>query len=250
MSNTDSKLKVAALADIHVRETSRGVYQNLFSEISKNADILLLCGDLTDLGLPEEAEVLGKELQSLSIPVIGVLGNHDYHNDKQHDVAQILQRNKLFFVHGTEYIFEKDRKKYAFTGAKGFGGGFRPSMWGRFGEPEQKAFYDAVALEVQTLENGLQQLERMPDLAGKFVLLHFAPIRDTLHGELQELYSFLGSTRLEEVIDRYSVTAVFHGHSHYGYPKGRTEKNIPVYNVAYPLMQKTSPQRPYALIEI
>lgn len=248
--NSLSKLRIAALGDLHVRNNSTGSYQNLFAEISKNADILLLCGDLTDLGLPEEAEILGKELQACTVPVVGILGNHDYHNRKENEVARILQQNKLNFVHGVEFILEKNGKRYGFTGAKGFGGGFRPSMWGRFGEPEQKAFYDAITKEVQTLENGLNRLQRMNDIDGIFVLLHFSPIRETLHGELQELYPFLGSTKLEEVIDRYTVNAVFHGHSHFGYPKGKTEKGIPVYNAAYQLMQKTNPQHPYALIQI
>jgi Icc-related predicted phosphoesterase len=250
MATSGKALHIAALGDLHIHETSVGIFQNVFADVSKRADVLLLCGDLTHFGLPEEAEVLGHELQSLTIPVVGVLGNHDFHNDKQHEVVQILQKNNVHFVHAREYIFEKDGKKYAFTGAKGFGGGFRPSMWGRFGEPEQKAFYDAVENEVQTLENGLTQIGRMPDLSGRFVLMHFSPIRDTLRGELEELYPFLGSTRLEEVIDRYPVNAVFHGHAHFGSPEGKTEKSIPVYNVAYPLMQKVNPQQPYFLLSV
>lgn len=250
VKNNENKLRIAAIGDLHVKETSNGAFQKLFEEISNKADVILLCGDLTDLGLTTEAEVLGAELKHCSIPIIGVLGNHDYHNRKEHEVSQILQNNKLNFVHGTEYIFEKNGKKYGFTGAKGFGGGFRPSIWGRFGEPEQKAFYDAVSKEVQTLELGLNRLQRMPDIERIIVLLHFSPIRETLHGELQELYPFLGSTRIEEVIDRYEVDSVFHGHSHFGYPKGRTEKGIQVYNCAYPLMQKTSPEKPYTLVEL
>lgn len=245
-----NKLRIAALGDLHVKEISRGMYQSLFEEISKNADLLVLCGDLTDLGLVSEAEVLVKELQSASIPKIAVLGNHDYENDKQSDITQLLQKSGVTVLYGTEYILEKEGKKYGFTGAKGFGGGFRPSMWGRFGESEQKAFYDAVSGEVQQLENGINRLMRTADLSNMLVLLHFSPIRDTLHGELPELYAFLGSTRLEEVIDRYPVSAVFHGHSHFGYPKGKTEKGIPVYNAAYPLMQRINPKAPYALVEI
>lgn len=253
MSNNEQnndKLRIAAIGDIHVRDTSRGTYQNLFEDISKNADVLLLCGDLTDLGLMTEAEILVEELRLCTIPIIAVLGNHDYESDKQDEILQLLQQNKVIVLRGTEYVLEVRGKKYGFTGVKGFGGGFRPSMWGRFGETEQKAFYDAVANEVQQLENGLNRLQRTADLVKLFVLLHFSPIRDTLHGELQELYAFLGTTRLEEVIDRYPVTAVFHGHSHFGYPKGKTDKGIPVYNAAYPLMQKTYPKSPYTMVEI
>ncbi len=250
MNQNNHKLKIAALGDLHVKETSRGMYQSLFEEVSKNADLLILCGDLTDLGLISEAEVLVKELQSATIPKIAVLGNHDYESDKQSDITQLLQKSGVTVLYGTEHILEKEGRKYGFTGAKGFGGGFRPSMWGRFGETEQKAFYDAIAGEVQQLENGINRLMRTADLAKMIVLLHFSPIRETLHGELPELYPFLGSTRLEEVIDRYPISAVFHGHSHFGYPKGKTDKGIAVYNCAYPLMQKTSPGKPYALVEI
>lgn len=249
MTESTTTLKIAAIGDIHVKETSRGVYQTLFEDISKNADALVLCGDLCDLGLVSEAEILVKELAACTIPVIAILGNHDYENNKQDEIVKMLKENKVQIVHGVEYILEHRGKKYGFTGVKGFGGGFRPSMWGRFGEPEQKAFYDAIAGEVQQLENGLNRLMRTADLEKMFVVLHFAPVRDTLHGELPELYPFLGSTRLEEVIDRYPVAAVFHGHAHFGYPKGKTEKGIPVYNVASPIMQKTSPKQPYALVE-
>ena len=249
MNQDKPKLKIAAMGDLHVKETSRGTYQSLFEEISKNADVLLLCGDLTDLGLVTEAEVLVKELQSATIPKIAVLGNHDYENNKQSDITQLLQKSGIIVLYGTDYIYEKEGVKFGFTGAKGFGGGFRPSIWGRFGEPEQKAFYDAVSDEVQQLENGINRLMRTADLSNMFVLLHFSPIRETLHGELKELYAFLGSTRLEEVIDRYPLSAVFHGHSHFGYPKGKTEKGIPVYNTAYPLIQKHTPKTPYVLVE-
>lgn len=245
---TDAKLHIAAIGDLHVRETSEGAYQQIFEEISKEADILLLCGDLTDLGLTEEAEVLVRELHHCTIPVLGVLGNHDYHNDKQHEVAQILQNYKVIFIHGTEYIYEKNGKKYGFTGAKGFGGGFKPNMWGRFGEHEQKEFYDAVAKEVEVLENGLTRIVS-PEIEKRFVVLHYSPIRSTLEGELQELYPFLGSTRLEEVINRYEVTAVFHGHSHYGSPEGRTANKVPVYNVALSVMKKLNEKKQYRLVE-
>lgn len=245
----EKKLRIAALGDIHIKETSRGTYQTLFEEISKQAEVLLLCGDLTDLGLISEAEILIKELGFVTIPIIAVLGNHDYESDKQKEITQMLQQNKITILHGTEYILEIDGKKYGFTGVKGFGGGFRPSMWGRFGEAEQKAFYDAIAGEVQQLENGINRLMRTADLTKMIVLMHFSPIRETLHGELPELYPFLGSTRLEEVIDRYPISAVFHGHSHFGYPEGKTDKGIQVYNCAYPLMQKVNIQKPYTLVE-
>ena len=246
---SNNKLRIAAISDIHVRETSRDAYQAMFAEMAEKSDILLLCGDLTDLGLLTEAEILVKELGAYPKPKIAVLGNHDYEGNNQNEIVKILQTHNVYVVHGVDYIFDKDGKKYGFTGVKGFGGGFRPSMWGRFGEPEQKAFYDAIAGETQQLENGLNRLMRTAGLEKLFVLLHFSPIRETLHGELQELYAFLGSSRLEEVIDRYPVTAVFHGHAHFGYPSGKTDKGIFVYNVALPVMQKINPKQPYAIVE-
>ncbi len=249
MTELTSKLRIAAVGDIHVKETSAGIYQKMFADISQKADILLLCGDLTNLGLPEETQILVTELKTCTIPVIAVLGNHDHESDNSNQVFHMLQENGTHVLQGTEFIFEKENKKYGFTGVKGFGGGFRPSMWGRFGEKEQKAFYDAVSTEVSQLEVGLNTLTRTHDLEKNFVLMHFSPVRDTLVGEVEELYPFLGSTRLEEVIDRYQVSAVFHGHAHFGTHLGKTEKEIPVYNVALPVMETINPQQPFALIE-
>jgi Icc-related predicted phosphoesterase len=246
----NEKLKIAALADIHVHETSTGVYKELFSKLSDEADILMLCGDLTDLGLPKEAEVLANELSTVRIPVVAVLGNHDYESDTPNEVSDILKSAKVFMLEGTDYLFTHHGEEYGITGIKGFGGGFQPYMWGRFGEVEQKAFYDALAKEMQALENGLNRLQHLaPNHA--LVMMHYAPIRATLHGEIPELYAFLGSSRMEEVIDRYeNVAAVIHGHAHFGAPEGKTTKGIPVYNVAYPLMQRLHPKTPYKIIEL
>lgn len=247
---TQEKIRIAAVADLHVHETSQGVYATLFSEIAENADILLLCGDLTDLGLPIEAEILAKELSSCKIPVIAVLGNHDFESEKQEEVATILKNANVYILEGTDYLFEKNGQQYGITGVKGFGGGFLPYMWARFGEKEQKAFYDALAMEIQALENGLNRLRHLPK-GHCVVMTHFSPIRGTLHGEIPELYAFLGSTRMEEVIDRYeNVAAVFHGHSHFGSPEGKTTKGYPVYNVAFPLLQRINAKQPYRIVEL
>lgn len=245
----ETKLTLAALGDLHVKQTIDQNYESLLSSISQEADILLLCGDLTDLGLPEEAHNLVKVLSSCTIPIVAVLGNHDFESGKEKDVAKILAENKIHVLDGNEFVFEKDGKKYGFTGVKGFGGGFRPNMWGRFGEKEQKEFYDAVATEVQQLENGLNRLQSL-EVDHMIVLLHFSPIRETLQGEVEELYAFLGSTRLEEVIDRYPVDLVFHAHAHHGNTQGKTAKTVPVYNVALPLLQRLTPNTPYALVEL
>lgn len=249
-NENQTKIKIAALSDIHIKKTSEGAYKELFGKINKDADILALCGDLTDLGLIEEARILVNELKILTIPVVAVLGNHDYETNLQNEITNLLVENKINVLEGSEYVFEKDSKKIGFTGVKGFGGGFQPYMWGRFGEEAQKAFYDAIASEVQNLENGISKIQD-ETLAARFVLLHFAPIRETCVGDIVEMYPFLGSTRLEEVIDRYkNITGVIHGHSHHGTPEGKTAKGIPVYNVAYPLMQREFADKPYRIIKI
>lgn len=243
-------LKIAALSDIHVHETSVGQYKDLFGEIAEKADMMLLCGDLTDLGTVTEAEVLAEQLRSVRIPIIAVLGNHDHESEIPEEVSRILKSANVFMLEGTDYLFDHQGKQYGITGVKGFGGGFQPYMWNRFGEIEQKAFYDALAKEIQALENGLNRLRHL-EKGHCIVMMHFAPIRATLHGEIPELYAFLGSTRMEEVIDRYeNIAAVVHGHAHFGSPEGKTVKGIPVYNVAYPLMQRINPKQPYRIIEL
>jgi Icc-related predicted phosphoesterase len=249
MNNAKPKIKIEALGDIHIKETSKDSLQSIVRSVNADADLLLLCGDLTNLGLPEEADVLIEELKQSQVPVLAVFGNHDYESDMQDVLRKKLLNHRVIVLEGDEYIFEKDERKIGFTGIKGFGGGFNPNMWGRFGEKEQKAFYDAIETEVQRLEIGLNSMQNK-ELDEQIVLLHFSPIRATLEGDVVELYPFLGSSRLEEVIDRYDVTAVFHGHSHFGSPEGKTAKGIPVYNVALPLMQKLTPDKPYKILEI
>lgn len=249
MNNVKQKISIAALGDTHITETSKESLQTILEGINNEADILLLCGDLTNLGQPFEVDILIDELSLCNIPILAVFGNHDYESDLQDELHKKLLDKNILVLEGTEYIFEKDGRKVGFTGVKGFGGGFNPYMWGRFGEKEQKAFYDAIASEVQNLEVGLNMLQGK-DLDGRFVLLHYSPIKATVEGDKVELYPFLGSSRLEEVIDRYEVTAVFHGHSHYGKPEGTTAKGIPVYNVALPLLQKINPDKPYKVLEV
>jgi Icc-related predicted phosphoesterase len=249
MNNAKQKIKIAAIGDIHIKETSGDILKPVLQDINENADILLLCGDLTNLGQMNEAEILITELSLCRIPVIAVFGNHDYESNLQDDIHKKLLDQNIIILDGTEYVLEKGERKIGFTGVKGFGGGFTPYMWGRFGEKEQKAFYDAIASEVQKLEVGLNGLQSK-ELDARIVLLHFSPIKATVEGDKVELYPFLGSSRLEEVIDRYAVTGVFHGHSHFGTPEGKTTKGIPVFNVAMPLLMKINPEKPYKIFEV
>lgn len=243
-ATNNNKIRIAALGDIHMEPTKVGIYKELFADISTKADVLCLCGDLTDHGLPREAELLIEELSACTIPIVGVLGNHDYDKDMQKDIAKILS-GKISMLNGTNVVVNGVH----FSGIKGFGGGFAPLMWGRIGEYAQKVFYDEAEREAEKLENALNELVRTQ--AEKIVvLMHFSPIKTTVEGDSIELYAFLGSTRFEEVIDRYAIQSVFHAHSHFGTPSGKTGKGAQVYNVSYPLMYKTTPNTPYGLIEL
>lgn len=237
-----TKLKIAAVGDLHVKESSSGAYKSLFESMSQNADVALFAGDLCDLGLPAEAEVLAQELKSLQIPAIGVLGNHDYQSDKQEKVKEILTQAGMHVL-GTE-PFEYDG--VGFAGVKGFGGGFEQFTLGSFGEKLYKDFVQEAINESLSLENQLKQIESKK----KVVVMHYSPIKATLEGESPEIFPFLGSSRFVEPIEVSEVSAVFHGHAHHGTHKGNAPKGIPVYNVSYLIMQKLNPEKPYASIEI
>ena len=238
----NKKIKIASLGDIHVKETSQGAYKELFKKISEKAQILTLAGDLCDLGLPKEAEVLAEELNSLTIPVVGVFGNHDYQSDNVEEVRTILTQAGLQLL-GTEPV---EIEGVGFAGVKGFGGGFEKYMLGSFGEPMIKQWVQETLNEVLALENQLKQIEAKK----KVVIMHYAPISQTLEGESPEIFPFLGSSRFLEPIENFEVNAVFHGHAHHGTYEGKTPKGIPVYNVARLIMEKRDPESPFALIEI
>lgn len=239
----DKKIRIAALADIHAKEESKGEFNSLFQEISEKADILLICGDLTEQGLPNEAKILADELSNCKIPILGILGNHDYANKQQDKIKEIISSVTNFtFLEGRTYQF----KDVGFTGAKGFGGGFDNHMVGPFGEEILKRFV------YETINESLHLEEQLNSLKTKYkvVILHYSPIRQTVEGEPLEVFPFLGSSRLAEPLDHFNVSMAFHGHAHYGKPEGKTLKGVPIYNVCYPLLKKINPKQPYFLTEI
>jgi Icc-related predicted phosphoesterase len=244
MMEEKERLRIAAVADIHVKKTSQGAFQALFANASDNADVLLLCGDLTDYGAVEEAKILAKELtSSLRIPALGVLGNHDYEAGKQEEIEKILTDAGVTILDGdaTEIM------GVGFAGVKGFGGGFGRRSLGAWGEEIIKKFVHETIEEALKLESALARL-RTPQ---KIAVLHYSPIQATVQGEPPEIVAFLGSTRLEEPIDRYRVSTVFHGHAHHGTLEGRTKGNAAVYNVALPLLKIKFPdQPPFRIVEI
>jgi Icc-related predicted phosphoesterase len=230
-------VRLAAVGDLHTKKASQGELQSLFREMTESADIALLCGDLTDYGTVEEAEILAHELSAgLRIPAIGVLGNHDFESGLQHEVAKIVGQAGVTMLDGDSL----ELHGIGFGGVKGFIGGFGRRQLGFWGEKSIKDLVHETIEEVLKLETALARL-RTPQKIG---VLHYAPIQATLTGEPPEVIPFCGSSRLEEPLDRYRVNAVFHGHAHHGSPEGRTHGNAPVFNVAMPLLKRLYPERP------
>jgi Icc-related predicted phosphoesterase len=235
----EPKLKVAAIGDLHARQRTSAL-RELFSEISAAADVLVLCGDLTDVGQPAEAESLAEDLRACSIPVIGVLGNHDYESGLAEQVSRILCDRGVRLLDG--HSFEMDG--VGFVGVKGFAGGFGARMLSAFGEAAVKNFVAEAMNESMRLENAMRTVSSKRAV----VVLHYAPIQETVADEPPEIYPFLGCSRLAETIDRFRVSAVVHGHAHRGRYEGRTPGGAPVFNVAFAVPKPTG--RPYALLEI
>jgi Icc-related predicted phosphoesterase len=236
-------LRLAAVGDLHCTKNSRGTLQWLFSRIAESADILLLCGDLVDYGQLEEAEVLAKELAGVRIPMLAVLGNHEFESGQQSEVRRILSNAGVVVLDGDAY----EVQGIGFAGVKGFGGGFGERALQPWGEESIKKFVHEAVSESLKLESALAKLRTDQRVA----LLHYSPIQDTVVGEPPEIFPFLGSSRLEEPLNRYPVTAVFHGHAHRGNPDGKTHSGVPVYNVAMKALQCAFPDRPpFRLVEI
>ena len=237
-------LRVAAVGDLHCTKASEGAFQSLFAKIQESADVVALCGDLTDYGTPDEARVLAKELTVMRLPKLAVLGNHDFESDAAAEVAQILaDAAGVMVLDGTAV----EVLGVGFAGAKGFPGGFGERALQSWGEAPIKAFVRAAIDETLKLESALARL-RTP---GRVALLHYAPVGGTVAGEPAEIYPFLGSSRLEEPLNRYRPSVVFHGHAHRGQPEGTTATGVPVYNVALPLLRRRFPEQPpFRVVEV
>lgn len=236
-------IRFAAVGDLHCRVESAGSLRPLFAQAAEAADALLLCGDLTDYGLPEETHVLAEELTAARIPVVAVLGNHDFESGKPDEVRHILTEagvrvldGEICEIHGV-----------GIAGVKGFAGGYGRSALGPWGENAIKQFVNEALHEVLKLESALAKLRTEQRIA----MLHYSPIEATVRGEPTEIFAFLGTSRLEEPLIRYPVTAVCHGHAHRGTPEGKTVNGTPVYNVARPLLQRAYPERPaFRIVEV
>ncbi|HEV7347605.1 metallophosphoesterase family protein [Telluribacter sp.] len=240
------KVRIAAVADIHIRETDKGKWADCFKEISEKADVLLLCGDLTDTGDEMEAEVLAEELKHCKIPVVAVLGNHDYEKNRHKLIRQVVQSENVHVLDGEAVVI----KGVGFAGVKGFGGGFDNHMLSMFGEGAMKAFVQEAVDEALRLDRALARLDADHEDIKKIAVLHYAPIKETIVGEPEAIFPFLGSSRLADPLRRRNVLAAFHGHAHVGTLEGETSGGVKVFNVAKPILTKAGFTPPVFILEV
>ncbi|MCU7547734.1 metallophosphoesterase [Chitinophagaceae bacterium LB-8] len=241
-----AKTRIAAVGDIHIRETDKGKWVDYFKEVSAQADILVICGDLTDTGDEVEAQVLVEELKACTIPVVAVLGNHDHEKGRHKLIRQILLKEGVHMLDG-EAVAIKD---VGIAGVKGFGGGFDKHMLSMFGEGAMKAFVQEAVDEALHLDRALARLDAEYSVSKKIAIMHYSPIKETVIGEPEPIYPFLGSSRLSEPLNRRKVDAAFHGHAHVGKLEGETSGGVKIFNVAIPILLKSGYKYPFYLYEI
>lgn len=245
MAEETTKTRIAAIGDIHVKETDKGKWVDLFKEASHKADVLLICGDLTDTGDETEAQVLAEELKGCTIPVVAVLGNHDYEKGRHKLIRQIMLKEGVHMLDGESVVLNN----VGFAGVKGFGGGFDNHMLSMFGEGAMKAFVQEAVDEALHLERALARLEGEYENIKKIAVLHYSPIKQTVVGEPEVIYPFLGSSRLAEPLVRRGVTAAFHGHAHIGTLEGEVN-GVKIFNVAKPILVQKGYPHPFFLFEL
>lgn len=221
-------IRVAAVGDIHVGPDSVGLVRKHLAGVPERADVLLIAGDLTKSGAPEEAELLAAELQGIDAKIVAVLGNHDHHSDREADVARILSDVGVVMLEGDSVVIDAPEGTIGVAGVKGFGGGFTGASGSEFGEREMKAFVAHTRERAEALEAALTSVEADVRIA----LMHYSPTRETLQGEPPEIFPFLGSYLLAEAVDRAGADLVLHGHAHRGREHGLTPGGIHVRNVA------------------
>jgi Icc-related predicted phosphoesterase len=228
-------IRVAAVGDVHVGRDSRGTLKPHWEHLDERADVFLLAGDLTKRGLPEEAAVLADELRGLSLPVVAVLGNHDYESDREKEVADVLGEVGVTVLEGSAVTLDLNGCRVGVAGSKGFGGGFPGAMGSDFGEPEMKAFMR----HARTVAHGLETaMESVADADVRIALMHYAPVEGTLRGERLEIWPFLGCYFLAEAVDKTGADVAIHGHAHGGSEKGVTPGGVHVRNVAQPVLRR------------
>lgn len=221
-------IRVAAAGDLHCAEPLRDRIERAFAALEGNSDLVLLAGDLTTHGLPEQAAVLADACRVLTMPVVAVLGNHDHHSGRADEVTAVLEEAGVYVLDRSHVILELDETEIGIVGVKGFVGGFPGAEIPDFGEPLLREIYRETTLEVEALERGL---EAVAGCHRNAVLMHYAPVTDTLVGEPEPIWAFLGSGRLAAPIGMHRPDLVVHGHAHQGSSLGAIGE-VPVRNVA------------------
>lgn len=235
-------MRLAAAADLHAGRTEPELLHELVTGACREADALVLAGDLTDLGLPEQAEVLLEVLEPCTIPVVATLGNHDCEGGFERKLASLLAQSGVYLLDGSGVVLEG----VGFAGVRGFGGGFGKNVVAPFGERALKDFVQESIRQAEVLRRELRALPARRRVA----VLHYAPVTATLEGEPPELYPLLGTSRLEWALDESRATVAFHGHAHSGSPEGKTRGGVPVYNVSLPVLRRAGSPKPYVTFEV
>ena len=235
-------MRIAAVADLHFSPQSYDRIRDAMGRLRDEADLLILAGDLTNLGKTEEMESMLASFMRLRVPIVAVLGNHDFECGKQEELSKMMAAEGVKVLDGSGY----ERDGVGFAGTKGFIGGFGRGVLTAFGEPEVKAFVQTTINETLKLERALSMLRTEK----RIVVTHYAPVIDTVKGEPEQIFPYLGSGRLAEVIDRHQAILAVHGHAHHGSLEGKTTGGVPVYNVALPLLMARTPPAPYRLFDV
>jgi len=235
-------MRIAATADLHFTPARFQALHDQMNRVREEADVFVLAGDLTNYGRPEEMEPLLNVLVRLRLPIVAVLGNHDYESGREGDLMRMLSQEGIKVLDGSAY----ERDGVGFAGTKGFVGGFGRGVLTAFGEPEVKTFVRASIEEALKLERAMSQLRTQK----RVIVLHYAPIAATVEGEAKEIFPFLGTSRLAEVVDRHGADLVIHGHAHNGKCDGKTPGGVPVHNVAITLLQSQNPSAVYRIFEV
>jgi len=234
-------MRIAATADLHY-SAQRVALKDQLARVRDEADVLVVAGDLTNFGQPNEMEPLVNVLVRLRLPIVAVLGNHDYESGKHEELMRMMTAEGIKVLDGTGY----ERDGVGFAGTKGFVGGFGRGVLTAFGEPEIKTFVKASIDEAMKLERAMSQLRTEK----RVVVLHYSPIAGTVQGEAPEIFPYLGTSRLAEVVDRHGADLVVHGHAHHGSLSGKTTGGIPVHNVAITLLQSQQPSAAYKIFDV
>jgi Icc-related predicted phosphoesterase len=235
-------MRIAAVADLHFTPAAYERIKTTLERVREEADLLVLAGDLTNYGKTTEMEPLLNVLVRLRLPIVAVLGNHDYESGQQDELMKMMSAEGIKVLDGTGY----ERDGVGFAGTKGFIGGFGRGVLTAFGEPEVKRIVQASIDEALKLERAMALLRTEK----RVVVMHYAPVVGTVQGEPAEIFPYLGTSRLAEVVDRHGANLIVHGHAHHGSRDGKTVGGIPVYNVALHLLQEQQPPAAYRLFEI